>query len=561
MQKVLLIPELLDLIFGLVDTPSNAVNARVCKAWSSIALDALWREVDDLPRLFSLLAPLQRIGTTSEEYFFAELPDAARWKRFEKYSSRIRRFAYCLDPSEQQIHINKSVFDEIARTRTRLNFLPNMHNLVWKAPLNSSVVFMHSSIKTFDIWLPDELEETSPRPFFQDVVARMPNITNLNIRSYVAVHDIETELIELLNGLPKLHTITLPRFYLTSNVSEALSRLPNLAIIEFQYFAEQGCGNPDDVVPYAPTLSEGAFPLLWDHSLTAQFSDVARFFNLDFAPTNITTLYVDSGIDEMASSIENFLVVLVENCQLLKYLALVSLRDAGSPQPMEDEQRFKITMDHLKPIFKLPNLRSLELLHHHSLALQQTDIENIAFSFPAMETLILNNEPVILDESSLTMEALGSFARHCPYLTHLGLFIDTTGIQASLSPSAAMDLIPFKSLRRLSMGVSIITDDNAASLYLSHILPVGCTVDCGITWDETVFAARDVYKNVQDRCELWTKVDRVLPVLVRLRVEEKERLRLMERELDDLRMRNGVLKDSSRLVAGLASNDSTCVIT
>ncbi len=63
MQRVMGIPELLDLIFNMLDRSSNAKMARVCKKWSSVALDVLWREVDDLHQLFSLLAPLRKVGS------------------------------------------------------------------------------------------------------------------------------------------------------------------------------------------------------------------------------------------------------------------------------------------------------------------------------------------------------------------------------------------------------------------------------------------------------------------------------------------------------------------
>ena len=58
MHRVLRIPELLQMIFCTLDLPSNAVNARVCKQWSDIALDILWREIDELYILFKILAPL-----------------------------------------------------------------------------------------------------------------------------------------------------------------------------------------------------------------------------------------------------------------------------------------------------------------------------------------------------------------------------------------------------------------------------------------------------------------------------------------------------------------------
>ncbi len=58
-QRVLVIPELLELVFSFLNAQDNARNARVCKAWTQVALDMLWRGVDDLPRLLSLLAPTE----------------------------------------------------------------------------------------------------------------------------------------------------------------------------------------------------------------------------------------------------------------------------------------------------------------------------------------------------------------------------------------------------------------------------------------------------------------------------------------------------------------------
>ena len=68
-HRVLRIPELLDMIFGYLDPNSNAVNARVCRRWSDIALDTLWKEVDDLYRLFGLLAPLRVVGPELREEY------------------------------------------------------------------------------------------------------------------------------------------------------------------------------------------------------------------------------------------------------------------------------------------------------------------------------------------------------------------------------------------------------------------------------------------------------------------------------------------------------------
>jgi hypothetical protein len=65
-RRVLDIPELLDMVFGFLDDRSNASNASVCKRWSEIALDSLWRELDDLGRLFGILKPLKQIGESPD---------------------------------------------------------------------------------------------------------------------------------------------------------------------------------------------------------------------------------------------------------------------------------------------------------------------------------------------------------------------------------------------------------------------------------------------------------------------------------------------------------------
>src|ERR1700761_4238796 len=61
-NRVLEIPELLDMVFGYLDELSNVSNALVCKRWSEVALDALWRELHDLHRLFGILKPLKKVG-------------------------------------------------------------------------------------------------------------------------------------------------------------------------------------------------------------------------------------------------------------------------------------------------------------------------------------------------------------------------------------------------------------------------------------------------------------------------------------------------------------------
>ena len=65
-HRVLFIPELLDIIFGFLDRDTNVTNACVCKQWSEIALDVVWKEVNDLLHLFRLLKPISDQEDTYE---------------------------------------------------------------------------------------------------------------------------------------------------------------------------------------------------------------------------------------------------------------------------------------------------------------------------------------------------------------------------------------------------------------------------------------------------------------------------------------------------------------
>jgi hypothetical protein len=156
----------------------------------------------------------------------------------------------------------------------------------------------------------------------------------------------------------------------------------------------------------------------------------------------------------------------------------------------------------------------------------------------------------------------------------------------------------FKSLTKLSVGVSDIKDENAVALFLSRLCPLDVEIECGVTWhadleewvaelqDEEdgmvangltpintnntatnnnvtdnnnvttttttppappspspAAAALNLTTQISTRCKKWEAVGRALPLLTRLRIEERERGRALEGEVEDLRVRNLVLME------------------
>lgn len=258
-------------------------------------------------------------------------------------------------------------------------------------------MFMHSNIKQFVIHLPDVIESTSLQSFFNDVVARMPNITYLDVQTSMPMKLFEANTIELLSSLPKLEYLILPRFCLTSRIAECLSRLPKLGCVSFEYFEEQGIGNPNDIIHFRPRLSEGAFSSLYDLSFTATYTDTERLLTIPFSPSNLTALYVDSPNLEMLATIHELLTAVSKSCPLLTALTLISPRrvvDTGVGFGTSSDRALQsVSLETIKSIFTCANLTRLEIMHQYPLNLTQDDLEMMAMRWPLLETVSLNNEP------------------------------------------------------------------------------------------------------------------------------------------------------------------------
>ncbi|KAH0835433.1 hypothetical protein J3R83DRAFT_9064 [Lanmaoa asiatica] len=553
-HRVLFITELLDIIFNFLDRDTNVTNACVCKRWSEIALDVVWKEVDDLLDLFRLLKPisfqLEYVSglrllllcqtPTSSSYLpqcFDTLPEASDWSRFEKYASRVRSFKFREATCDLDIY---SLLDDVARTRTSLEILPNMHTLEWiytsPAYMERCKLFLHRRLRHLSVTAPSQLP---PRlDFYTDLCARAPHLRTLSLLSASPAY---------LSTLSFLNKIVLPEFHYTSAVVEELSRAKNIAVVDFSQDLKLGFGNPSNVASFAPVLKEGAFPCLRELNLSARIDDLDRFFRSSFAPIHITTLYVNSYTDHTPTEVHTLLVTLSQQCQLLSKLNL-QLYHKVLPSNLPPDQQ--LSYDTLKPILTFPNLSSFELVHKYPLKITLDELEDLASKWPNLECLMLNAEPLFLNEDALTLDlrALLPFARHCPRLRTLGLYINATEAEI---PSSYTPLEPFSTaFHTLSVGTSQVRDTSAVATFLSRIFPPRCNVEMGITWTE--FGREDdrslpvdLRYPLQKRCVGWQAVEKLLPALIQLRREEKERSRALQEEVEDLRVRNRLLTDKA----------------
>ncbi|KAI0086000.1 hypothetical protein BDY19DRAFT_996186 [Irpex rosettiformis] len=557
--RVLDIPEILELVFSFLDKDLNKNNITVCKKWSELAMNIVWRDVNCPRRLFSLLAPMKRRVERYDVYdhwVFSKTFGVPDWTRFMQYSRRVRSMHYDERALATNSIISQEAFDEMSRSRTNLNILPNLRSLVWLATsvvrMRHSLLFQHESITSFTVYL-HHTELYPLSAFVQEVLLRMPNLLNLDLRFERPAREIERELIELFAGLPMLQRVVLPVYTLTSKIIEQLSKHQHLGTIQFEYVNDQGHGEMQDVVDWDPQLGEGSFPALWDLSLSTKIPAITKFIHNGYMPSSLKSLYIHVLAAVPVESVSHFLEMLSNSCKHLTHLYLDFFTSSTiSPTPPEWP---RLNWASLRPILAFPQLISLELRWDRPLDISLSDIEEMASQWPHLETLLLNCEPMDMTiPPALDLRALLPFARHCPKLVELGLYMTASNDipVPQLDYHTPTPTKPFSSLEQITVGGSRITDVGHVAMFLSQICPVGCTVAYGVAWPdgygvvETAGNAEELGRMQEDATgnfQRWEEVNRMLPLLVRLRMDERKAREDVQREVEDLRIRCGLLAE------------------
>ncbi|EIN06479.1 hypothetical protein PUNSTDRAFT_127250 [Punctularia strigosozonata HHB-11173 SS5] len=593
-SRALCVPELLTSIFDYLERPNICACLLVNKQWSEVALDLLWHDVDDPLALFSNLAPLKtgpEPGSLALEFY--RTPTPSDWARFHRYASRVRSLAVCTGGtgSHRRATLSSNAWDDIARTRTSLNIFPSLNRLSLAAKrtahLRDFVTLMQPNIKHLNMKLRNpafEEEDLGSVPyglFFQNIGTRMPNLLSLNVSvfSYFPLSIIEEDFIELLSKLRRLEKVVLPIYWVSSRVVSELSRLPYLKVLQFEHFPEQGYGDASDCSPFSPALEEDAFASLVDFSLAVSLSDITKLLSNPFSPREVTDLYIQALDIEGPDPLHDFFAALPNAMPSLAHLYMelrprerpeddvVDLLTLYTPNLLNN----RITVDTLRPLFACARLCHFELTHDLPIRLSLDDVEELAKGFGSQLTsCLLNSEPFYLERPTLTLAALLPFARHCPKLEHLHLYVDATRLEELPTPPPPYSLDDDESwptfgpsLDALGFGVSPIVDSHAVARFLSTLVtppptaatavdstergsgPKTCGIMSGFTWEwhhELPLSCPDVMgpDDLRDRLDAWKNVDAVVTLCCDLRREEGVRTFKLVEEVKDLRERVAV---------------------
>ncbi|THH29009.1 hypothetical protein EUX98_g5182 [Antrodiella citrinella] len=462
------------------------------------------------------------------------------WATFSRYALRIRLLHH--DESKRK-YIDESAWNDILHTKPHGDLLPNLQSLLWHAVhadrQHWSLLFMHAKVRYLSL----QIHRSPGTPtYIATLLERVSGLTELELRSDSPIRDVESDILPLLH-CPTLRRVVVPLYFLTTAFMTQLSRCPDLHDIQLSRPVEQGTGDRTDVLSFRPTLEEHAFPVLERLAFSAHVLHAIHFLAAPFAPKQISFLYLNVIAVDAPLVVRDFFSTIAAECKSLIELHVDFVICPGAPMiypppPLVDRP----TLDTFRPLLSCARLKRFEFRWDYQMNVTQADMEELASSWPALETLLLNCQPIPENTPPLlTLEALIPFAQHCPHLRELGLYLDAQDIPPALSYPSPRPLSSFRSLQKLSVGASCIAQVEPVALFLSQLCPLGCQIVSGVRWPDAYGIALDQL-GILDHRRLqmtewwvrWMEMAKVLPLVTKARLEEKIRIAALREKMETL---------------------------
>ncbi|KAG9020495.1 hypothetical protein FRB95_004147, partial [Tulasnella sp. JGI-2019a] len=117
-MRALDIPEILSQVLDLTGECDKVASALVCQTWSSVALDAIWKGLNNLVPLLYLIGDLtvaenleaMHFPQTRQHVEFSQSPEGTDWSRFDSYAARV----ISLNWDSKGLSFSPTVFGQIA---------------------------------------------------------------------------------------------------------------------------------------------------------------------------------------------------------------------------------------------------------------------------------------------------------------------------------------------------------------------------------------------------------------------------------------------------------------
>lgn len=480
MHRLLTIHELVLRIGSYLDFHSAYAATRVSKLWSEIALDILWEEVDF--RIFKAISVVQLRGyimsfvvisfifvcilyTEAAQDLNPDHVDPGKWRSFRLNCRRTVRLGnipavgyYGLDRASQEIVLTLLRGDHLFPALRSIVISNDCLTPLCMGPSVSSFTWAFGSP---NLDLPDFKRSIN------DISSLMPNLINVCLIAGPLHGKCDREFATLFSRLPGLSTIIFTAYTLSPAIYHALSMLPVLARIQLTppgLFPRRFHGDREMTQSWRGSsfdlASPGFISLCELHLCLPELSDaraILRHNNLPLLQLRSVDFVIAFPGTVQSLDLTQFFHDLATECPNVVALSLTLTKRCRGAFDLDGVNTLNFA--DLHPLFRL-SLTHFTIRHTLPVMISDSEAEVLAETWQGLEVLNLNRHPIVLSPSGLSYMAFTSFAKWCPRMKSLGLYIN------AYQPYAAPLGVSFgHDLQELHVGASLFPIEGAEELW------------------------------------------------------------------------------------------------
>ncbi|KAG9034096.1 hypothetical protein FRB95_013865 [Tulasnella sp. JGI-2019a] len=464
-HQALSVPDILDEILERSTNSTRAVAARLSSQWLDVALEKLWKDLDSVLPLLTLISPLSNTGAIIS---FTHTPNNVDWSRFNIYARRVRSIGW----NDEKGVLSNDIFAQIFFQRPHAHpLLPNIETITWNASKESTL--MQFLPMVCDSLTALKLRINAPCPA-QTVISTLKNLNdrgvhleNLDIQAWFNVGDIETSLAAYLCDQWELREVGLPQYYGTKHIVAVLGNLPKLEVLRTTNpLAEAELGMQWE-------LGEGTFSNLSSFGFNASLTTAQYIFSIHSFSRLSTISITPPSAHATTNDLGRFLVTLASRCPQLSSIRFDLCRHPPEIPTMNVQE--------LSPLLILECMESLEVNSREPVVgIDRRFISETAVSWPKLRRLCLTPEPMTRGTGtpiSILRDFAEFFGASHPSFESIGLHF-SVNCDKLLN---TQDIHTWPALGELNVGTSHIEETDALSVasFLGSIFRPGLAIKAG----------------------------------------------------------------------------------
>ncbi|KAI0359218.1 hypothetical protein OH77DRAFT_1395521, partial [Trametes cingulata] len=429
-----------------------ASAALVSKLFSELALDVLWRVLDDIDVLLELFPSLKEHQHYGSTIRVLDEVTPEHWARFQQYARRVR----ALRSADSVPRVHASVWTLLESLCKGKPLLPNLRRLkmglyvqnpagfmllVSPSLQNLEMTFYHGSVKSYRVAYSEQHVAPAAGILLQLILSKVPNLCTLSVED--GLEGLAPRHLKSLTLLKELQNLNL----LFSGVSVDFATIHELShgrpLRSLDLALGTGFAKNRTAAPFGD-----AFRNLRTISLSGHSKDLVCFFDaatLDSLTEAYLTVADAPDVATWRGRLSSILAEVPKSIKLFHFFF---------------EKKLSPPMQHLaylfEPCLSFPNITAFEVeLSTNTPHASDADLFKFAYAWPKLEFFSVQYEVIALQPRASirtprqvqpTLASLISFAQLCPSLFNLYLpAIDVTQVPSKDS----VPLVRHSALRNL----------------------------------------------------------------------------------------------------------------